>query len=65
MDEIQGIVFCALLQPIREGFHDHSIDVVQFTMRHKGIDIIDRLREFKYVESKNVWHDYFDLEYLS
>ncbi|XP_059429094.1 disease resistance protein RPV1-like [Corylus avellana] len=64
LDEIQGIVFCALLQPIREGFHDNSVDAVQFTMRHKGIDSIGRLREFKFVETKNVLHDYFDLEYF-
>ena len=64
LDEIQGIVFCAILQPIRDGPQIHVVDLAEFTMRHKGIDIIGGPREFKYLESKNVWHEFFDLEYF-
>jgi hypothetical protein len=65
LDEIQGIVFCALLEPSLEGPQIYVVDMAEFTMRHKGIDIIGRvLREFKYLESKNVWHEYFDREYF-
>jgi hypothetical protein len=59
LDEIQGIVFCAVLEPFREGPENNVPDLAQLRMRHKGTVDICRSRFFNYMKSKNVWHEYF------
>ena len=57
LDEIQGIVLCAVLESSSAKPLDF-VDFAKFTMRHKIIDI-HKQRNFNYMESKNVWYEYF------
>ncbi|XP_059430104.1 disease resistance-like protein DSC1 [Corylus avellana] len=55
LDEIQGIVFCAVLQPFSNRIINED---ARFTMRNRGRDI-HKLRDFIDMKSKNVWYEYF------
>jgi hypothetical protein len=63
LDEIKGIVFCAVIGPIF-GISPGSISHApgDFTIRNKGIGIDDRHRDFELLGSDHVWLEYFILE---
>jgi hypothetical protein len=63
LDEIKGIVFCAVIGPIfgiSPGWISHA--PCDFTIRNKGIGIDDRHRDFELLGSDHVWLEYFVLE---